>query len=73
MQRLAAVNGLVALVGSESYLIQVRRLQLLELSISMCFTQSLKTCRHLLLFLRMFVWWFQACGGGLSSCDPVRF
>lgn len=56
MQRLAAVNGLVALVGSESYLIQVRRLQLLELSrISMCFTQSLKTCRHLLLFLRMFV------------------
>lgn len=60
MQRLAAVNGLVALVGSESYLIQVRRLQLS--SISMCFTQSLKTCRHLLLFLRMFVWWFQACG-----------
>lgn len=25
MQRLAAVNGLVALVGSETYLIQVRK------------------------------------------------
>lgn len=33
MQRLAAVNGLVALVGSESYLVQVRNCTHLQASV----------------------------------------
>lgn len=42
MQRLAAANGLVALVGSESYLVQVRplRMKCLHLLMFDCFTTS---------------------------------